>query len=60
MKYSTTYMRELRNELVDKFMALLDLQRINRKSKWTDIDGSAINKAANDFDAVLIKVKRLK
>ena len=27
MKYRTEYMQELRNELVDKFTALLDLQK---------------------------------
>ena len=60
MKYKSVCMQELRNEMIDKFMALLSHQKVNRKSTWTNIDGLAINEAADDFKSVLIKIKKLK
>ncbi|KKL53798.1 hypothetical protein LCGC14_2271810 [marine sediment metagenome] len=57
MNYKTKNFQELRNEVVDKFMALVELQKIDRAAK---VDGPTIQVAVDDFEAVLSKWKRLK
>lgn len=59
MRYKTAYVQELRNELVDGFIALLNVQKIDREYVWTDVDCPAVHKAVNDFESVLTKIKRL-